>query len=120
MTVLREEIGPDDHMPVFDIREPGIDVFFLGVRLRRGEEPIEIGRVRFVLPVVLERMNIGIAGVRGCFAGLERCRHAFKYRPSAPLLHRWRAGLIGSWSFAAGNPWMRLDVLCHRTIKEIG
>jgi hypothetical protein len=36
MTVLREEVGPDHNVPVFDVREPGIDVFFLGVRLRRG------------------------------------------------------------------------------------
>jgi hypothetical protein len=107
MTVLREEIRPDYDVSVFDIRQPGIDVLFLGVRLRRGEKPIEVGRVRFVLPVVLERMNIGIAGVRGSFAGLERRRHVFNIARASRFC-------------TAGNPWMRLDVLCHRTIKEIG
>ena len=105
--MLREEIGPDHDVSVLDVGEPGIDVFFPGVRLCRGEEAIEIGRVRFVLPVVLERMNIDLAGMRRCFAGLERRRHALNIaRP-----HRF---------CTAGNPWMSLDVLCHRTIKEIG
>jgi hypothetical protein len=107
MTVVREEIGPDHDVPVFDVREPGIDVFFPGVRLRCGKEAIEIGRVRFVLPVVLERMNIDLAGMRARLAGLERRRHAFNITRA-------------SWFCTGGNPWMRLDVLCHRTIKEIG
>ena len=105
--MLREEIGPDHDVPVFDVGEPGIDVFFLGVGLRRGEEAIEVGRVRFVLPVVLERMNIDLAGVRRCFAGLERRRHAFNITRPRRFC-------------TAGNPWMSLDVLCERTIKEIG
>ena len=70
MTVLREEIGPDHDVSVFDVREPGVDVFFLVVRLRRGEKAIEIGRVRFVLPVVLEGMDVDLATLWGCFAGL--------------------------------------------------
>ncbi|HMH24993.1 MAG TPA: hypothetical protein VK542_00260 [Gemmatimonadaceae bacterium] len=107
MSVLRQEIGPDYDVSIFDVREPGIDVFFLGVRLGGGEEAIEIGGVRFVLLVVLERMNIDLAGVRRCFAGLERRRHAFNITRPRRFC-------------TAGNPWMRLDVLCHRTIKEIG
>ena len=82
--MLCQEIGPDYDVPIFDVRQSGIDVALFGVRLRRGEKAIEMGRVRFVLPMVLERVNVDLANVRGCFAGLQRRRHGFKYRPGDP------------------------------------
>src|SRR5450759_5865979 len=64
MSMLCQEIGPDYDVPIFDVRQSGVDILLLGVRLSRGEKAIEIGRVRFVLPVVLERMNVDLANVR--------------------------------------------------------
>lgn len=74
--MLCQKIGPDYDVPIFDIGQPGIDVLLFRVRLRRGEKAIEIGRVRFILPVVLEGMDVDLAALRGCFAGLKRRRHS--------------------------------------------
>ena len=75
MTVLIEEFCPDDYVAVFDIREPGIDVFLLGVGFGGGEQSVQIRCVGFVLPVVLERVDIERAVAWRRLAGLERRGH---------------------------------------------
>jgi hypothetical protein len=104
MSMLCQETGPDHDVPVLDVRQSRVDVFLFRVGLRRGEDPIEIGGVRFILPMVLERVNVDLASVRWCFAGLQRRGHAFNITRPTPFC-------------TGGNPWMRPDVLCHRTIK---
>jgi hypothetical protein len=66
-------------MPVFDIGEPRVDVFLLGVWLSGGEKSVEIRRIRLVLPMVLELMEVDVVPLDGSSRrgrGLECCRHA--------------------------------------------
>src|SRR4029077_5432402 len=104
MPVFCQKLGPDYDVPIFDVSQSGVDVFLFWVRLGRSEKAVQIGRVRFVLPVVLERMDVDLEALWGCFAGLKRRRHS-SISPS-------RASFC-----TGGNPWMRLDVLRHRPIK---
>ena len=55
MAVLRQEIRPDHDMPILDIGQTRIDVLLFRIGLGGGEEAIQIRRVGFVLPMVLER-----------------------------------------------------------------
>ena len=71
-----QKTGPDDDVPIFDVRQSGVDVLLFWVRLRGGEKAVQIGGVRFVLPVVLEGMDVDLEALWGCFAGLKRRRHS--------------------------------------------
>ena len=53
-----EEISPHHDVPVLYIREPGINVLLSFVRLGGRENPVEVSGIGFVLPVVLEGMNV--------------------------------------------------------------
>jgi hypothetical protein len=78
-----QEVGPDYDVPVFDVRQSRVNVLLFRIRLRRGEKAIEIGRVGFILPVVLESVDIDLANCRRRFARLQRRRHAFNITTSA-------------------------------------
>ena len=99
-----EEIGPDYDVPIFDVSEPGIDVFLFWIRLRRGQNPIEVGGVGFILPMVLERVDVdrGRCGRSWCGAGLQGGRHS-SISPPIPAFAR------------IGNPRAWRDVLFDRT-----
>jgi hypothetical protein len=60
MSVPGEQIGPHYDVTIFDVGEARIDVFFLRVRLGCGEEAIEIGGVGFILPMVLELVDVDL------------------------------------------------------------
>jgi hypothetical protein len=63
MSVLREKVTPDYDVPVFNVGQPGVNVLLLRIRLRRGEDAIEVRGVSFVLPVVLERVDVDVDGL---------------------------------------------------------
>jgi hypothetical protein len=75
MSVLGEQVAPDYNMPVLDIGETRIDVFFLRIGLGRREQAVEVRRVRLVLPVMLERVYVDLPDVPLRLWGLERRRH---------------------------------------------
>ena len=54
------EVAPDNDMTVLYIRESRVDVLFLLIRLGRRENAVQISRVCFVLPVVLESVHVGL------------------------------------------------------------
>jgi hypothetical protein len=58
--VLAEEVGPYDDVAVLDISEARINVLLFGVRLSGGEEAVEVGCVRLILPVVLEFVDVDL------------------------------------------------------------
>jgi hypothetical protein len=60
MTKLGEQIRPDLDVSVFDDREPGVHVALVRVRFDAGERAVQKRGVGLVLPVVLERMNVGL------------------------------------------------------------
>ena len=99
-----EEIAPHDNVPVFDIRQARINVFFLGVGFRRAEKAIQVRRIGFILPMVLESGYVDLRALARGLGGLERRRHA-SISPERP-------------HFAPATLSMRLDVISHRTIKE--
>jgi hypothetical protein len=60
VAVLRQQIAPDNYMPVFDSGKAGVNVFLARVRFSLGKYSIEECCVGFVLPMMLERVNIGL------------------------------------------------------------
>ena len=72
--MLAHEIGPYDYVPIFYSGETTINVLLSGILFRSGEKPIQIGSVRFILPMVFKRMNIyGMTGFRR--SGFQRRCH---------------------------------------------
>jgi hypothetical protein len=68
--MLPEQRRPDLQMPILDLREPPIHVLLRGIGLRLREHAIEEGGVGLVLPVMLERVEIGsTARSAGCGGG---------------------------------------------------
>src|SRR4051812_5303169 len=63
VTMTFHQVAPDDYVPVLDVREPRVNVFLFGVRLGRSENAVQVGRVCFVLPVMLERVNVRLSAV---------------------------------------------------------
>jgi hypothetical protein len=70
MSVLGEQISPHYDVPVFDVGKARINVALLRVGLGCGEEAIEISGVSFILPVMLELVDVYL-GQRG-FSGGRR------------------------------------------------
>lgn len=58
MAVLRQQLSPDDHMPVLNLGQPRIDPLLARVRLGGRENTVKESRVRFVLPMVFEGVKI--------------------------------------------------------------
>ena len=58
MAVLREQLRPDYDVSVFDVSQPGVDVSLFWIELRGSENAIEVRGISFVLPVMLERVNV--------------------------------------------------------------
>ena len=52
--MLLHQLAPDDYVPVFDSGQARVDVLFLRVGLGRRENPIQVGGIRLVLPMMLE------------------------------------------------------------------
>jgi hypothetical protein len=83
MTVLRHQVAPHDHVPVFYSGEAGIDVLLLRIRFSFAEDSIEKGGVGLVLPVMFEGVNIRLVA-RGAFGFGGGC-HVWKYARTAKL-----------------------------------
>src|ERR1019366_1555040 len=58
MTMPGHKVTPDDYMPVLDFCEPRIYIPLPCVRFGAGENAIQIRRIRLILPMMLERMNV--------------------------------------------------------------
>ena len=65
----RSRAAPHLDVPVFDFGQPAIEVLLLRVGLGVGEQAIQIRRIGFVLPVVLEGVEVG--SVRPCSGRLR-------------------------------------------------
>jgi len=52
VAVLAEQLGPHLHMALLDARELDVDVLSVRIGFLSGEGEVEVGRVRFILPVV--------------------------------------------------------------------
>ena len=63
-SMLCEQTGPDMEMPVFHVRQSSIDVLLGRVGLRIGQQTIQERGVGLILPVMLEGIEIGCAGLR--------------------------------------------------------
>src|SRR4029079_5170017 len=74
---------PDNYMSVLHLGEARVDVLLLLIRLGVGENPIEIGRVSLVLPVLLDRMEVGLGNL-----ALWRVEHRRHSEISRLLLSR--------------------------------
>jgi hypothetical protein len=57
--MLRKQLCPDLDVSVFDFRQAPIEILLLWIRFRVGKQAIEIGGVCLVLPMVLERVQVG-------------------------------------------------------------
>ena len=90
VAVPREQIGPDNNVPIFDVGQARIDVLLFRIGFRGGEEAVQIRRIGFILPMVLERVYVDLGTLGPCLGGLERRRH-FSISPD-PVL------------FCTGNP----------------
>jgi hypothetical protein len=60
--MLAHEVGPHSHVSILDFRETAIQVALLGVGLGIRQEPVQVGGVRFVLPVMGEGVEVGSMG----------------------------------------------------------
>src|SRR5205814_5275503 len=60
----------------FDVGQPRIDIPLFRVRLRRGENTIEVGGISLVLRMVLERVYVDFRSLWGRRAWLEHSRHS--------------------------------------------
>ena len=56
---VAQQAGPHLDVPVFDLGEPPVQILLLRVRLGVGQEPVQIRRVGFVLPMMGEGVEIG-------------------------------------------------------------
>ena len=77
MPKLRHEVAPDDDVTLLYIGQPCVNVFLFRVRLRMGQDPVQEGSVGFILPVMLERVNIRFV-TRRAFRFGGGC-HVWKY-----------------------------------------
>src|SRR6267378_4790482 len=75
MAMRCEQVAPDHYMPVFDIGQTRVDVLLFGVGLRGRQQTIEVRRIRFVLPMMLEGMDVDLRALGRRLGGLERRRH---------------------------------------------
>ena len=66
MPEIGQQLRPDLNVAIFYSCKTGVDVALLRVGLDAREGAIEKSGVGFVLPVVLERMNVGLC--RGAHA----------------------------------------------------
>ena len=69
MTVFRHQVTPDDDVPVLYLSQPPVDVLFFRIRLGVSENAVEECRVRFVLPVVLERVDVRLVQLGSAWFG---------------------------------------------------
>ena len=60
--MLREKIAPDYNVPVFHLRKTRVNVLLVRVGFRLSENAIQKRCVSFVLPVVLEGVNVRLRG----------------------------------------------------------
>jgi hypothetical protein len=63
--VFPEEPAPNAHVPILYFGEPTVQVLFLGVGFGVGKEAVEVRRIGFVLPMMLEGVEVGGWGGRG-------------------------------------------------------
>jgi hypothetical protein len=63
-------------MSILDVGKPRVDVFLLRIRFSVGENAIQIRRVGFVLPMMLERVDVDVMGVGSPGGRLEGRRHS--------------------------------------------
>src|SRR5688500_11214335 len=56
--VLGKKIGPHHDVAVLDVRQTCVDILLLWIRLGGAEETVQVRRIRFILPVVLERVYV--------------------------------------------------------------
>lgn len=59
MTVLRHEVTPYNDVPFLDVGKARVDVLLVRVGLGFREDAVEVRGVRLVLPVMLERVEVG-------------------------------------------------------------
>src|SRR3954462_3421826 len=71
MAVPRQKICPHDDVSVLDVGESSGNVFLLWGRFGVRKDAVQICCVGFVLPMVLERMDVDVIGVRSSGGGLE-------------------------------------------------
>ena len=57
-----KQVTPYHDVSVFYFSEPRINVFLARISLRLGENAIEVGGIGFILPVMLEGVDIGLDG----------------------------------------------------------
>src|SRR5436190_1357936 len=63
-------------MAIFDVSQSGVDVSLFRIRLRSGEDSIEVRGIRLILPMMLKRVNVDLGFLRRGGAGLQRRGHA--------------------------------------------
>jgi hypothetical protein len=64
--MLRQQVAPYDHVAIFDLRQARVNPLLPLIGLRVSQNPVEKGGVGFILPVVLEGVDVGfMPGRRG-------------------------------------------------------
>ena len=64
VAIAGEEIAPNHYVAVLDVRQTRVDILLVQIGFGGREDAIQIGGVCFVLPVVLEGVNIGFRHAR--------------------------------------------------------
>src|SRR3954452_3586913 len=64
VAVPRQKIWLHDDVAVLDVGESSVDVLLLWVRFGVRKDAIQVRRVSFVLPMMLERVDVGVIGSR--------------------------------------------------------
>jgi hypothetical protein len=82
--MTRHQVAPDDHVAILYFSEARVDVLLFLVGLGGGQNAIEIRSVGFVLPMVLERVEVGRGAV---LRGLEHGGHSGNIAEPS----RWRS-----------------------------
>jgi len=59
MPIAGQEIPPNYHVPIFNLRQARINVLLTRVRLGRRQDAIQVRGIRFVLLMMLEGVNVG-------------------------------------------------------------
>ena len=59
MPLTGQQVTPDHYMPVFHLSEPSIDAALPWIRFGLGENAVQKGCIRLILPMVLEGVNVG-------------------------------------------------------------
>ena len=103
MPELGEQLGPDLDVAILDDGEARVHVAFFGVGFHARQRSIQERGVGLVLPVVLERVDVG----RG------RKRHVGKYaRVGRERGTRERELGTGNWERGTGNTGLRAACFC--------